>query len=646
MNKKGKIFSLLMSTVMALGMLSALAGCGGNVEKIPENPHVDPPAAEYKVYSVAVQYNNSNVNGSLTVDLSAGSISLSAVVNKDEQADGTVTFASSVETVATVTNEGVVTLKSAGETVISATAGTKKNEFVLIVGNSYTSTTSHTITVNGGKALGSDGSVLTTAAPGTYVTLEAEVPVHKDFVDWEVEDGLWMNGNVFKMPDHDVIISAEYIDMLYTLNIVGAKVASANEVADPEGEDGGYTQEGNTAEYAMTVYHFVYDTEVSLSTITEPKGKIFVGWDFGTKDNRTGDMGVKELDFAMPDSTLTVWAVYSPLRTNSSGSTTILTKAPSKLGTTETITNGITPGDAFPDAELDGLNGYRINIPANTGASADMPENIQGSDINSIDKGTMTIKTIFRNNSEKYAVTVELYVSFYGILSSSGNVTIQPGETKKVFFPMGLGVVSGPWWGFQVREAIGGSSSETVPLDMVVGAAPMYPNGDKLLSVSGNAEYLNFGSLTGDGWAREKDVRNDFGAIHCAIYAPNFSKYPATLSAPIVNMPAYDEKNPITYVYVRAVCNVNNRDIPTNTLAFAITTKLNDTGTAVSRHDLQFTKVGESFVFRLAIPRTADDGGRFYFTIIKPVKDSDDTYHGNAFSVQAVYNNVIGYEEN
>lgn len=643
MKLKSKILALLMSTVMVLGMFG-FAACETQEEppKVtppPQTEHVDPPEKVQKVHAISVQYNGSTVNGTLSADLSMKTLTLESKVNKDEGADGTVTYRSSVETVAAVDAKGVVTLKSAGETVISAEAGAKKTQFVLVVGDSYSSSSAHTVTVNGGKAYGEGGTAVTSAKEGEFLTLEAEIPAHMDFIEWKTEDGLWMNGNVFKMPDHDVEITADYRDMLYTLNLVGAKVSAVAGAEAPAGESGGHTESGTEDEYKITVYHIAFGSDVAIEAIGEPEGKMFVGWDYGAKDNRAGDAGVGSYEFAMPDSTLTVWAVFSDLKTK------VLTQNVSGYNCT-TISDGVAPGgDGFPDAALERLSGCRIRIPGNTAASTDNPENIMGSDIESIKKGTQLIKAIFRNNHESLSVTVELYVTYYGIKSSSGNVTVAAGETKTVYFPMSLGVVTAPWWGFAVREAVGGSGSDMIDLDMVVGAAPMYPDGDKLLSVSGNAEYVKLGDFTKVGWARDLATVNEFGSTHVAIYGPNFTQIPAYICAPIMNMPAYDPENPTTYVYVRVVNNVNNNETPINTLAFAVSSTNNPLESPINRHDLQITKIGETFVFRLAIPRTADDEGKFFFSIIKPVRDSSDTYWGQSFSCQLTFNNVMGYEE-
>lgn len=645
MKGKSKIIAIILCMALVFGLAFGLVGCGGS-----KNPPVDPPAPVYKVHSVTLQYNDKNIDGGiLNVDVSAKTVQLTAKVEKDEKADGTVKFASSEESVASVDGKGLVTLKKEGETVVSATAGEKKHEIVLVVGDDYTAAESYSITVNGGTASA------TKAEPGSHITLTAAVPEHKDFIKWTFDAGeedLWVNGNVFRMPAHDVVVTAEYEDMLYTLNVVGATVTAAGAVQDPEGEEGGNTEGGAAPEFDMTVYKFSYETDISVEAIEAPEGKMFVGWDYGSVNNRVGEMGDPEYGpFSMPDSTLTVWAVFSDLTTKVLTAGSVGSYGDSGKGAC-LITDGAPEGD-FKDPDFGGLSGFRMAIPATEGASADYPENIQGSEFDTSSGGSHTLKAVFKNHHETLSVTVELYLTYYGARVSTGNVTVGPGETVTKFFSAGLGI-NDPWWGFAVREDIGGSAGDVVLLDMVLGAAPTYPNGDKLLQVSGNAEYVHLGAYSNCGttWEGRRPmlVDNNLGLSSIAIYGGNFKNTPnAYISAPIQNMPEYDPENPVTTVYLKVVNNVTNQTEPTGTFAFAVGRDNNPidgvVGEQFDREDIVITKVGEVFILKLEIPRTADDGGKYYFSIIKPKIDVNDAYWGHNFSLQMTYNNVMGYEE-
>lgn len=639
MRRKSKLLAFVLSAALALGTVFGLAGCVTN-----DSPTVEKPDPVYKVYSVTLRYNDANVDGgTINVDLSAGSIQLDANVRKDEAADGTVTYESSDPAIASIDASGKVTLLAEGETIISATAGGKSHQVVLVISDDYQTSESHTITVNGGRAS------VTSAAAGDYVTLTADIPEHMDFIEWQFdgEDTVWTNGNVFRMPDRDIVITADFDEMLYTLNVVGASVSKADEVADPEGEDGGNTEGGDSADFDMTVYKFSYETEISLEAIEAPEGKTFIGWDYGTVNNRVGETGNPEYGpFSMPDSTLTVWAVFSDLQTK-------VWTAESGPYSGQAIEDGTPAGD-FRDPDLEGLSGYRFSISPTQGASTDYPENITGSSFTTSDGQTKTLKAILKNHHETLSVTIELYITYYGNLVSSGNITVGPGETLTHYFQAGLGI-DDPWWGMEIREDVGGTiSDENIQLDVVLGAAATYPSGDRLLQVSGAAEYVNVGAYSncGSSWDpwRPMVVYNELGLSNIAIYGGNFQNTPdGYISAPIQNMPEYDPENPTTTVYIRLINNVTNQDEPLNTLSFAIgrdDNPLDGEGEQFDRtEDVTITKVGEIILLKLEVQRTADDGGIFYFSIIKPKIDVNDIYWGHNFCVQMTYNNVMGYEE-
>ena len=121
MKIRQRLIALILCVIMALCTVGFLSACGDDGEK---QPVVEPPAPVYEVHSVTLQYNDANVTGgTLSADVSAGTIQLGAKVEKDEQADGTVTYESSDTDVATINSSGLVTLVAKGETVISATAG-------------------------------------------------------------------------------------------------------------------------------------------------------------------------------------------------------------------------------------------------------------------------------------------------------------------------------------------------------------------------------------------------------------------------------------------------------------------------------------------------------------------------------------------
>ena len=662
MKKTQKLLTLVMSVVLAFCLVLGLVACsvprdvGGEyiTPEIPDDQKVNPPAEVSRVYSVTIMYNDNAIDGGvLSVDKSAGTINVTANVVKDADADGAVVFDSSDKNVATITAAGAVTLLEKGETVLSATAGGKSHSVVLVVNDTHAETgVEHNITVNGGTAN------VAAARAGEYVTLAVEVPKHKDFTGWRFPNTVtWISGNVFKMPDRDVEIVAEFTDMLYELNVVGAKIVKADAELDPEGMDGGHTNDGNTAEYAITKYLFPYNTTIDVEAIAEPAGKIFVGWDNGSQDNRAGENGVPSYSFETPDKTHTVWAIFGELKTK------VLTAGGiGDVKRSEAITNGKVPGEDFPDKTFEGLCGYRITIGAGaTTADGYTNENIQGSDLNSIETGTRLMKAIYRNNSEG-TVTVEIYASYYGILASSGRVTIAGGETKKVFFTAGMGIDK-PWMGFAVRE---NNSSTDVVLDMVLGSTTMYPKGDKSLAVTGGPQYVKLKDASKDfiyknanptpfennGWQRERCLANKVGAIYVANYAHSgcynnpTAANPTYLSAPIVNMPAYDAENPKGIIYGKYLNLALNPEVSIKTtlkLVICKTANPMAAGSIVASVEIDSDSIGDMKMFKLEWDRV--EGQNYYFAILKEKLDATGTYDANSFCIQMVYNNCIGYEE-
>ncbi|MDR1093251.1 MAG: Ig-like domain-containing protein, partial [Clostridiales bacterium] len=224
MRKRVKFW--LAAALCALPLLAAFAcgatpsgtgtGTGGTGGKA-----VAPPAAVHRVTGITIRYRDLNVtNGKIEVDLSDGAIVLSADVQKtDESADGAAAFYSGDPSVASVVAAtGAVTLKKQGETVITATAGGKSHQVVLIVADAYSAPAAYGITVVGGTAK-ADGAAVAAAAAGTLIALAAVVPDGMRFARWDYEaggapiqaDDLWRNGdNIFAMPARAVTVTAVF----------------------------------------------------------------------------------------------------------------------------------------------------------------------------------------------------------------------------------------------------------------------------------------------------------------------------------------------------------------------------------------------------------------------------------------------------
>ena len=627
--KKLKILIVLMLVGILMVML---AGCGGETT----DNTVTPPDAEYKVYSVTLKYNGKTVNGSLTVDLSMNEIQLSTDVRKDSDADGTVIYSSLNENVATVDQNGKVTLHSKGEAVIRAMSGDETHSIILMVRDDFTESVGYTITVNGGSAS------VTKAQAGEWVTLSAIIPEHKEFQFWTFDvEGVPTNGNLFKMPEGNVIVTAEYTDKLYQLNVIGGSTVTVNgEVLS--GQLSGNTKNSDDAEYDIITYGVPFGADIKINAMNAPKGKIFVGWDAGVINNRIGEMGIPECELEMPGESYTVWAHFSKITTK------IMTGGCGYFDTSKgskRITNG-SPQDEAKDPDLEGLSGYRLAFTAGQAAITDFPENINGSVLDTVSEGTNTMKAIFKNHGN-YDVTLEVYVSFYGNMVSSGHVKVPANSVVTKYFPAGLGLWE-PWLGIALRENIEGSG-ETFNVDFVLGSAPMYPEGDPLLRTNGSAELVQLDEETDSegsyGWERIFSYNEKYGLVTYSIWGAQFANnVPAARSVQIVNMPDYDPENPVTTIYARVINNATSGDFLSVFDVCVGTDKdprgSNNTYYATVTHE----NIGDVVLIKIEIPRTENDGP-FYLSVRKTTVENTGTYYPHNFSMVLAYNNVFGYEE-
>ncbi len=630
MKTKFKLTSAVLSLMMLVCMLM-LVGCDGGETVTPVNP----PEPEYKVHSVVLKYKGQTIEGTLTADISEKELTVTTTVLKDSQADGTVTYTSENPEVATIDQNGKITLVSEGEAAIRAKAGNKTHTIILVVKNAFSEEEGFTITVNGGTAS------VTKAKAGEWVTLSAIIPEHKDFQRWSFSvRGITTNGNLFKMPAEDVVITAEYAAKLYQLNLIGVAEVYANG-EQLEGEITGNTKDGDNAEYDIVSYGVPYGAELSVKAMKAPAGKMFVGWDAGAINNRVGEMGHGEYSFVMPGESYTVWAHFSQVKNK------VLTATPGKYWDaskgSKVITNG-SPADEAKDPDLEGLSGYRLTFTAGEQATAEFPENIGGSVLDTVSEGTNTMKAIFKNHGD-YDVTLELYVTFYGNIVSSGHVKVPAHSVVTKYFTAGLGIWN-PWMGVALRENIEGSGG-SFNVDMVLGCAPMYPEGDPLLRPTGKAELVQLNTDTDAqyNWGREFHYNEKYGLATFSIYGAQFNgNVPAARSVQIVNMPDYDPENPTTTIYARVINNATSGDYLSVFDVCVGTDKdprgSNNTYSATVTHE----KVGDVVLIKIEIPRTENDGP-FYLSVRKTTVEGTGTYYPHNFSMVLAYNNVFGYEE-
>ncbi|MCL2062329.1 MAG: Ig-like domain-containing protein [Firmicutes bacterium] len=183
--------------VVALLVVSACGNNGGG-----DNPQkAERTAAVSSLYITHGE--DVLMSGLLSVDVALQTVELDALVLTSGNPAYTLTFASDNHAVATVSGK-TVTLVSAGEAVITASAGSKQHSIVLIVGDDSAPETFAITVING-------TSSVTSAPAGAFVTLTPGTVGGSVFVRWSSNvEGLWINGNIFRMPDSPVIMSAVF----------------------------------------------------------------------------------------------------------------------------------------------------------------------------------------------------------------------------------------------------------------------------------------------------------------------------------------------------------------------------------------------------------------------------------------------------
>lgn len=637
----GKRLAILLSLIFALSLI-CMVGC----------TTVDPPESADRVYSVNLQFGGANVDGQLSVDLSMKNIRLIAKVLQD--GNELPTYKSSNEEVATITTNGVVKLLSKGETVITAEAGGKSHSIVLIVNNDNSTSAPYTITVSGGVAKNADGEIVTSAKAGDYLTLVPSMPEHMNFVNWSYSvEGMWVNGNLVKMPEGDLTVTAEYTEALYKLNLIGATVVKAgNSEEAPKGEALG----GSSIEDLHTVYEFPYGTEITIHANDPGDKRLFVGWDENYENNRVGEAGIVEHTFAMTGEETTLTAVFSDIshnilpgaNVNSEGESTSIFTGNGLTGVTaKKITGGVIEGELFSDPDLQSLYGYSFNIPCGTIGISNKPENINKSDLNTLqDLEPKTIKIIFKNRGD-YPVTVELGYSYFGNYGSTGVVTVPAGEIVTKIFTSNI-CLNDCAWSFAVRDLVGGNEGESVMLDVVAAAAQTYPTGYPLLKGTDDAQYMTFGGTLAinTGWKNggTRKLFNEKGAQLFVSRASNMNATQASCYAKVTNLPEFDPENPTTTVYVQVLNLVNAVDDPKNNFSIMFTSSKNafDESVAVLGSEVvDINAAGQIILLKIEIQRSADEGD-IYMHFVKYAKESGQEY--NLFT-QFAYNNIFGYEE-
>ncbi|MDR2201736.1 MAG: hypothetical protein LBP26_03080 [Clostridiales bacterium] len=658
-----------LSVLLAALLMFAAAACGKNDANTGEDPDgdgtgggdkpvtetiVDPPEAVNKVTGITIIHNEQSISGLLSKDKSDGSVALSARVDVIGEPQYTVAFSSSDPAVATVSVSGAdatVTLTGGGETVITASAGGKEKKIVLSVFDEVVppQLQSHTVTVIDGSAS------VSSAAEGSHVVLTAGAASrgHK-FAGWEYFDGnneeiedLWVNGNIFAMPDYAVTVRAVFEKVAYNLTVIGGGVITVN--GEPyEGEANG------DGEVNVPCY---YEDEVELTAGTPPTGKMFVGWDKNIMNLREGE-GNKTIGFEMPDANQRYEAIFSQslnVFNNGSlgldGNTTIgLTNGAGNWGRSAAganqsgataITNGVVQDiGTTADPDLEGMSGVALSIPGNVAANT--IKRLRGSDLNNMRQLTggkamhsITIDLIFKNRSTEFDITVELFAESYDAIATTGTsgllIPKNGGVVKKsIVVPHGFIT---PYFVLCARQNVGGTASQFVPLDIVARQAATYPVFDPNFEI--NAPVTLSGSYAAVGTAPSGDkkfaIDNPTGVT--MFYGVNTAGYNA--AAAISNLPTLGDGETSTTVYVRFINYVN--------YTLLLSAKFGSTrgGAECGSHDLTLSPYA-IVVFAVQVNRSANPA-TVYFTF--GGRAGEQTGNRQVFTIQLAYTNTFGVEE-
>lgn len=657
-------FKKLIALVLLTSMVLGLASCTTTQTEYEGNdPTLVEPEPKKEVTSVAIKYNNkTESDGYINVDLSAGAIDLTATVRVKNKCEYTLTFESSNTDVAEITDDGKVTLKSAGETVITARAGNKSHSVVIIVADVAKSV--YAVSVNGGSAN------LEKAYAGDTVSLTPDPAKTEKFVRWEFVNpdtnetvtDLWVNGNDFRMPAHNLVVTAVYETRTFVLSAVDATIKDFS---------GNSTdiKIGSTVD-GVTTYYVPAGTTVTFNKRETNDGEVFVGWDSVKQGNRKAGALDDEFTIEMPEEDTTVFAVYSSTKTLNFTSAGLA--GSSNLKTTA-IKDGaldiaVAEGEEAPvaDADLNGFSGYRFNFSASSvGLSDEWKENVQGVNrFTTLGDGSQTIKIIYKNHSN-YDVVLEFYVSQYKTIATTGAVTVPANSVAEAVLVADYGFHN-PAFGLALRNAVGGQSSETVDVDMVWTLANTYPYGDasfdvvdakyvELYSEPSAADYPansgirnnvyrtgpiagEFGgaSVTAGSIGGRKNVNNARG-MTCVNTRDQYTDSTGGtryIYAKLANLPEYDPEDPTVTVYFRFI-NTNEYSYK---LSFGLgkSTDVNNDASRVS-YELD-VEPNSTKIFGITLDRNSADED-IYFSIQILNSNSNTEYN---FCVQMMYNNRIG----
>lgn len=342
--------SIVYVSLVGVALLSTI-GLSIGFMAIPDKVTKDTQQIQGYISSISLSLNNKSIDdGEVEIDLSSLDNYLQVSIDSYGMDSGGYSLTSSNEDVLTIGDDNKLNPQRVGESIVTATvnANTSIKTSVLVkVKDSSVKPEkqTHSITVIDGEA-----SVYE-AQEGDIITLTPVKMVDGSFIKWNFDvDDIWTNGNTFRMPDSDIVVTAFYKYKEFTLTLANATF-----------EDGSSSR---IVEYKNHLDDLVAGTPTEVYQSTTQ-----IGW-----IDEEGDL--YDLDFVMPNKDLTIspfFDVDGPKHTlstdtrNYAGGTVIASKT--KFGditsTSYVIPAGVT-GDYFDIMNASSsTDGFYINKDEN-----------------------------------------------------------------------------------------------------------------------------------------------------------------------------------------------------------------------------------------------------------------------------------------
>jgi hypothetical protein len=309
---------------------------------------------------------------------------------------------------------------------------------------------------------------------GSSATVTATVPEGKEFIGWTIDGVVVSTDNpyTFEVTDN-IMLTAEIIDAgteKFTLSLVGASI---------KGNSSGVLV-GEELQYNMLAGQIIL-----LVADPMPTGKMVIGWDITNSLGTTRVDVINEIEYGpymMPSENVKITTIFedvsglgfpnegmSYFRYRQDGYGVIQDGKFYDYDTDDKVLNEDSDVELNPD--FVGLDGYRFTVKSNYNEGNQI-NNIASSNLSTETQGNQRIYVMFTNNHSTLDVTVELYVgSLSGSHATTGYVTIQPGETVKLYFDVDFVTANNSPFTFAVRQLDGISDSDVLLLDMVVAKA-------------------------------------------------------------------------------------------------------------------------------------------------------------------------------